>query len=78
MGSRLAAALPEADEAVILLRSIRANLTESPATPQQIEELRRYLEEDDVIDAAESPNGYGVELLLRDPLLDALDALEDA
>jgi hypothetical protein len=73
-----AAALIDADLAVIRLRAIRANLTESPTEPQQIEALRRYLEEDDIIDAAETPNGYGVQIRLRDPLLDALDALEDA
>lgn len=73
-----AAALIDADLAVVRLRAIRANLTESPTQPQQIEALRRYLEEDDIIDAAETPNGYGIEINLRDPLLDALDALEDA
>ena len=73
-----AANLVDADKTVMLLRAIRANLTESPETPRQIDELRNYLEEDDVIDAAETPNGYGIEINLRDPLLDALDALEDA
>jgi hypothetical protein len=71
------AKLVDADKTVMLLRAIRANLTESPETQQQIDELRNYLEDDDVIDAAETPNGYGIEINLRDPLLDALDALED-
>ena len=77
-GAVAAAKLVDADKTVMLLRAIRANLTEAPETSQQIDELRRYLEDDDVIDAAESPNGYGIKISLRDPLLDALDALEDA
>ena len=64
---------PEVDDAVILLRAIRANLTEAPATWRQVDELRRYLSEDDIIDDAEEPNGLGVIVLLREPLLAALD-----
>jgi len=70
--------LADAAPAIILLRAIGANLTEEPATAQQRAELRRYLEDDDIIDDAESPNGYGIEVSLRDPLLDALDDLDAA
>jgi hypothetical protein len=70
--------IPEAPEAIILLRSIRANLTEAPTTPQQIEELRRYLETDDVIAEAEDPNGFGITVELRTPLLAALNAIQPA
>jgi hypothetical protein len=68
----------DAPEAVILLRAIAANLTEEPSTPQQLAELRRYLETDDVIEEAEEPNGFGIEVSLRAPLLEALSALESA
>jgi hypothetical protein len=64
-----------APEAFILLRAIAANLTEEPATPEQVMELRRYLEDDDIIDEAEEENGFGIEILLREPLLAALDGL---
>lgn len=72
------ARLVDADKAIILVKAICANLTEEPASPQQISELQRYLEDDDIIGEAESPNGYGIEISLRDPLLDALDEFEDA
>lgn len=67
--------IPEAPAAMILLRSVRANLTEAPTTPRQIAELRRYLQNDDVIDEAEHPNGFGITVSLRAPLLAALDGL---
>ena len=68
----------DSTKAIILIKAICANLSEEPATPQQIAELQRYLEDDDIIEEAESPNGYGIQISLRDPLLDALDELEDA
>jgi hypothetical protein len=67
--------IPEAREATILLRAVRANLTEAPTTARQIAELRRYLETDDVIEEAEHPNGFGITVSLREPLLAALDGL---
>jgi alkylhydroperoxidase family enzyme len=67
--------IPEARAATILLRAVRANLTEAPTTPQQVAELRRYLQTDDVIEEAEHPNGFGITVALRVPLLAALDAL---
>jgi hypothetical protein len=65
--------IPEATEAVILLRAIRANLTEAPTTSRQIAELRRYLTTDEIITDAQDPNGFGIEVRLREPLLAALD-----
>jgi hypothetical protein len=67
--------IPEAPNAVILLRAIRANLTESPTSTRQIGELRRYLTTDEIITDAEDPNGFGIEVRLREPLLAALDRI---
>ena len=69
---------PSRDKAIVLLRAIRANLTESPATAQQQAALRRYIETDDVIEEAEAPNGFGITVSLRAPLLSALAGLEGA
>ncbi len=69
---------PEVDSAVILLRAIASNLTERPKTRRQVDELRRYIETDDIIDDAEEPNGFGITVLLREPLLAALDQLHPA
>ena len=69
---------PEVDEAIILLRAIQANLTAEPATPQQVDELERYITADDLIAEAEEPNGFGFEVALRDPLLAALTELRTA
>ena len=77
-GAIAKAGLVDSTKAIILIKAICANLSEEPATPQQIAELQRYLEDDDIIEEAESPNGYGIQISLRDPLLDALDELEDA
>ena len=69
---------PQRDQAIILLRAVRANLTEAPVSPRQQAELRRYLETDDVIEEAEAPNGLGILIVLRSPLLAALAHLEGA
>ena len=66
---------PDADSAVILLRAIRANLTEAPTTSRQVDELDRYLSSDDIVEAAETPNTYGVRVDIRAPLLKALAGL---
>jgi len=66
---------PEVDDAIILLRAIRANLTEAPVTWRQVDELRRYLSDDEIIDDAEEPNGFGIIVSLREPLLTALDVV---
>lgn len=63
---------PDASKVEIELKAIIANLTENPDTPQAVAELRRWLESDDVITAAEEvPPHYGA-LDLRRPLLAAL------
>lgn len=67
---------PEVDEAIILLRAIRANLTEAPTTPAQVKELEDYLKNDRIIREAETPNGFGFKVSLRDPLLGALAGLQ--
>ena len=68
--------VPQAAPAIILVRAIAANLTESPVTPAQQAALRRYLETDDIIAEAEDPNGFGITVRLRAPLLAALAGLE--
>ena len=49
---------PEAKDAIILIKAISANLTESPDTLQSVNELERYLVTDDIIEEAESENGF--------------------
>lgn len=66
---------PEVTEALILLRAIRANLTEAPANVSEVAELQRYLATDDIIASAELPNVFGIKVVLREPLLQALAAL---
>lgn len=70
--------VPERDRAVILLRAIQANLTEAPTTPRQVAELQRYIETDDIVAEAEDPNGFGITVALRQPLLAAIAALRAA
>ena len=67
---------PLGDKAIILVRSISANLTAAPSSRREVQELRRYLETDSVIDDAELPNGFGIEVRIRAPLLHALDLLD--
>ena len=66
---------PDADVGIILLRAVRANLTPEPAEARQVAELEAYLGTDDIIAEAEVPNGFGVEVSLRVPLLAALARL---
>jgi hypothetical protein len=63
---------PLSDRGIVLIRAIRANLTERPETPQQLIELVKYIADDDVITEAEVPNGFGITVELRKPLLTAL------
>ena len=69
---------PEVNEAIILLKAIQANLTEAPETAQQVDELRKYLETSDIIEEAEEPNGFGLTINLREPLLAALAQVRPA
>lgn len=66
---------PDRDKAVIILRSVRANLSERPDTMQKVSELRDYLAKDDVVDAAETPNIFGIRVALKTPLLQALEPI---
>jgi hypothetical protein len=60
---------PEADEAVKLIGGIGKNLIERPDTPQKVKELEDYLIAEDLVDDAETPNGFGVTVSIREPLL---------
>lgn len=67
---------PLSDPAIILVKAIAANLTAEPKTKNSVAELRRYLETDAIIDDAETPNGFGITVRIRQPLIAALDVLE--
>ncbi len=66
----------EARHAVIMLQAIIKNLTPEPGTEQSVLELERYLTTDDIIVDVESPNPFGVQISVRQPLLDALAPLK--
>jgi tetratricopeptide (TPR) repeat protein len=66
----------EAKHAVIMLQAIIKNLTPEPGTEQSVLELERYLTTDDIIVDVESPNPFGVQISVRQPLLDALAPLK--
>lgn len=66
---------PEARNAAILIQAIVKNLTPSPDTRQAVTELMRYLKTDDIIDDIQSPNPFGINVNIREPLLAALDGL---
>ncbi len=63
---------PRTTAAVILLKSIQMNLPAKLGTPETVRDVRRYLETDDIIADAERPNGFGIKIDLRKPLLAAL------
>ena len=67
---------PAGDKAIILVRAITANLTETPDTKNRIIDLRNYLQNDRIIEEAEEPNGFGINVDLRVPLLEALEEVE--
>jgi hypothetical protein len=67
---------PLGDPAIILVKAIAGNLTASPSTQKQVDELRRYLEGDSIIGDAEAANGFGITVTIRKPLLAALATLE--
>lgn len=69
---------PEVDAAIVLLRAIRANLTEAPETLAQVNALIRYIATDDIVVTAEMPNVLGVRIALRAPLLNTLAGLRAA
>jgi hypothetical protein len=67
---------PAGDKAIILVKAITANLTETPDTKNRITDLRNYLQNDRIIEEAEEPNGFGINVDLREPLLEALEEVE--
>lgn len=66
----------EAKRAIVMLQAIIKNLTPEPGTKQSVLELQRYLTTDDIIVDVESPNPFGVQINVRQPLLDALAPLK--
>jgi hypothetical protein len=75
-GSIRAMRHPKGDKAVIEVMSISANLTKEPNSKAQLNELRRYLTSDDVIDAVEAPNGFGIPIHIRKILMPVIDLLD--
>jgi hypothetical protein len=69
---------PLGTDAIILVKAISHNLTVAPRTSQQIGELKRYLQTDPIIDDGESPNGFGIDVQIRAPLMAALLTLEQS
>lgn len=69
---------PEGDAAIILVKAIQANLTARPDTRQAVAELERYISTDDIIDEAQGPNGFGLTVEIRTPLLAALSKVRAA
>jgi hypothetical protein len=70
-GEIAAAKHPSSAKAIIEIQAVIKNLTAEPATPQQVAELQRYLETDQVVaDVSELADD------IRTPLLGALRALE--
>jgi hypothetical protein len=69
---------PDGDRALILLKAIQANLTPLPSTVEAVERLERYLATDDIISQAEVPNGFGVVVAIRRPLLRSLGQVRAA
>ncbi len=64
-------------KAVILLDSIIKNLTPEPADRRAVEELRRYLATDDVIDRAHELTAFGVAIDFKEKLLKVLATLNE-
>jgi hypothetical protein len=66
---------PEARDAIVLVQAIIKNLTPEPASAQAVVELERYISTDEIIDDAEYPNPFGIDVQLRAPLLPVLATL---
>lgn len=65
----------EARDAVVLVQAIIKNLTAKPDSRNMVTELERWLRTDDILEDAEAPNPFGIELDVREPLLRALAEL---
>jgi hypothetical protein len=59
---------PEAPMLIELLQAIIKNLMRQPTTRQNVTELERYLQTDEIIADAKTPNPFGIEITLRKPL----------
>ena len=49
----------------MLVQAIIRNLTAKPDNPQAVAELERWLRTDDILEDAEAPNRFGIELDVR-------------
>ncbi len=68
---------PQAAAGIALLDAvIKKQLTPRPATPQQVNELVRYVNTDDIFTDVETPNPFGFTVNVRQPLLAALAELK--
>jgi len=66
---------PDTIRAVVTFESIAKNITAEPKTPQSIAELQRWLEQDELVAAAEKTPDVLGKLSIREPLLKALATL---
>jgi hypothetical protein len=68
---------PKAETGIALIQmAITKNLTPRPATPQQVDELVRYIDTDEIFSDVETPNPFGFTVNVRKPLLDVLTELK--
>ncbi len=67
---------PGAMRASLRLRSVIKTLAFDPATQREATELERWVASDDVVENVEKPNGFGIAVSLRTPLLQALGELK--
>lgn len=65
---------PRADQVLVMVLGVRANLPGPPLSPQKAADLRRWLDTDEIVAALELPNVFGIQVRLREPLLAALPA----
>jgi len=80
--AKLAAAIkasghPKAAEGFQLIELIiKKNVTQRPATANQVKELRHYIETEEVFVDAEKPNPFKLAVKVRQPLIDAVAELQ--
>jgi hypothetical protein len=67
---------PNSAKAVMRLESILKNLGDDPSTQQDVLELERWIEGDDVITRVEVPNAWGIPVKVREKLLPVLGTLK--
>jgi hypothetical protein len=68
---------PKAEAGIALIQmAVTKNLTPRPATPQQVDELVRYIDTDEIFTDVETPNPFGFTVNVRKPLLDVLTELK--